>query len=147
MTRSIKHNDKPQVALAALRKNDLLHWSLAGGPPETERHWNKYYKAGHGTAPQKAKKNGGGKSNWGEPFEEVLDGEFNFAKIRRRSNSSSNHDLSHFKTKFDVNETEPVFEEDINASPIDDDDLEAMHKTDSAGSDSSHDDAKSTKSI
>ena len=81
----------------------------------------------------------------GDHHDEALDTEFNFAKVRRRSNSSSNHDLSYFKTKFDVNETEPVFEED--ASPVDDDDLEAMHKTDSAGSDSSHDDAKSTKSI
>lgn len=44
--------------------------------------------------------------------DEALDNEFNFAKPRRRSNSSSiSSQMRDFKTKFDINETDPVFEE------------------------------------
>ena len=40
---------------------------------------------------------------------------FNFTKSRRRSNSTSHStDPSHFKTKFEVNEPEPVFEEELH---------------------------------
>lgn len=44
--------------------------------------------------------------------DEALDDQFNFVKPRRRSNSSSvSSQMRDFKTKFDMNETDPVFEE------------------------------------
>lgn len=43
--------------------------------------------------PKKVKKNGSGKFNWGNPFDDIDDidatAEFNFVHSRRRSNSSS----------------------------------------------------------
>lgn len=47
----------------------------------------------------------------------MLDDDFNFTNRRRRSNSSgySNH-LQDFKTKFEVNEPEPVFEDHMAES-------------------------------
>jgi len=85
----------------------------------------------------------------GEPGEEAVDGGFNFTNARRRSNSSGvpHNDINNFKTKFDVNEPEPVFEEDVHgAPPEDDDDSEDIHKTDSSVSEnSSVDETKSAK--
>ena len=71
-----------------------------------------------------------------------MDGDFNFAKSRRRSNSSSGaQGIGNFKTKFDVNEPEPVFEEDVHGPQPEDEDAE-MVKTDSSVSEGS----ESTKS-
>ena len=79
----------------------------------------------------------------------MVDGGYNFTNARRRSNSSTlaHNDINHFKTKFDVNEPEPVFEEGVHGPPIDEeDDLEDMHKTDSTASEnSSVDETKSAK--
>lgn len=48
-----------------------------------------------------------------------MDEGFSFTNARRRSNSSSfSHHISDFKTKFEVNEAEPVFEESLHG-PID----------------------------
>lgn len=49
----------------------------------------------------------------GNPGDEVLDDDhFNFSNARRRSNSSGfANNLQDFKTKFEFNEVEPVFEE------------------------------------
>ncbi|SPN97289.1 uncharacterized protein DNG_00803 [Cephalotrichum gorgonifer] len=86
----------------------------------------KYFgKAGFADQdPFKTKKNGGGKGNWGNIGDEVMDEDFNFAKTRRRSNSSTatNH-IREFKTKWEVNETEPVFEESLHGPEEDVDDL------------------------
>jgi hypothetical protein len=65
--------------------------------------------------------------------EEVVDEDFSFTNARRRSNSSSiSHHISDFKTKFEVNDPEPVFEESVHG-PVDEngDDLS---KTDSSES-------------
>jgi len=83
----------------------------------------------------------------------MVDGDFNFTNARRRSNSSNvglvHKDINNFKTKFDVNEAEPVFEEDVHGAPAEDDDEDAdddIHKTDSSLSEnSSVDEAKSAK--
>ena len=85
----------------------------------------------------------------GEPGEEVVDENFNFANARRRSNSSGvNTDQQKFKTKFDINEQEPVFEEDVHG-PADDDEAASednMQKTDSSVSEnSSVDEPKANK--
>ena len=71
----------------------------------------------------------------GEPGEEVVDGNFNFTNARRRSNSSTlTTDIKNFKTKFDVNEQEPVFEEHLHG-PAEEED-EELHKTGSTSGDS-----------
>lgn len=54
--------------------------------------------------------------------EEIDEEDFNFTKPRRRSNSSSvDSRMRDFKTKWEVNETEPVFEEDVHGSERDED--------------------------
>lgn len=58
-------------------------------------------------------------ANRGGPYEEAYDEGFTFTNARRRSNSSSHtRTLEDFKSKFEVNEQEPVFEEDIHG-PVD----------------------------
>lgn len=56
--------------------------------------------------------------------DEMFDENFNFNKTRRRSNSSSvsNH-VREFKTKWEVNETDPVFEEDVHGPEQDTEDV------------------------
>lgn len=78
---------------------------------------------------------------------------FNFTKPRRRSNSSGGlHGVNDFKTKFEVNEPEPVFEESIHGTPVADEaeaEVEGdLAKTDSSSSGTaSFDEDKSTKSL
>lgn len=109
MTRSHKFGDKD-------------HAGLADGTVAPQEHVPKFF-AKNGFAdqdPKKTKKNGGGRGNWGNAGEEVIDEpSFNFANARRRSNSStlSSHS-EHFKTKFEVNEPEPVFEESLHGPEI-----------------------------
>lgn len=50
----------------------------------------------------------------GNPGDEVIDDKFNMSNPRRRSNSSGYNNLTDFKTKFDMNEVEPVFEESLH---------------------------------
>lgn len=53
----------------------------------------------------------------GNPGDEVLDDQFNFSNARRRSNSSGYaNNLQDFKTKFEFNEPEPVFEESVHGA-------------------------------
>ena len=110
MTRSHKYNDRPRG-------------DLSEGYSPDDNLPKFFSKNGYADSdPKKTKKNGNGKGNWGTAGEEVLDdpAAFNFANARRRSNSSSmTSDVRHFKTKFDVNEPEPVFEEDLHG-PLDD---------------------------
>jgi hypothetical protein len=54
-------------------------------------------------------------ANRGVEGDEILDTNFNLANARRRSNSSSYGPSARVaKTKFEENEPEPVFEEDIH---------------------------------
>ena len=72
----------------------------------------------------------------GNAGDEAVDGDFNFTNARRRSNSSSlSSNLDNFKTKFEINEPEPVFEE--NMGPEEDE------KTESSSSGTSVDENKS----
>lgn len=65
----------------------------------------------------------------------VTDQGFTVTNARRRSNSSlSSHHLSDFKTKFEVNEPEPVFEESIHGAGIVNENGEELSKTDSSES-------------
>ncbi|KAI0842677.1 hypothetical protein F5Y06DRAFT_292614 [Hypoxylon sp. FL0890] len=86
-----------------------------------------------GTDPKKSKKNGGGKANWGPAGQEVIDEDFNFVNARRPSNSSLSNSIENFKTKFEVNEPEPVFEEHLHG-PEDENALAKSETSSSTGS-------------
>ncbi|KAG8168874.1 hypothetical protein KVR01_001623 [Diaporthe batatas] len=121
--------------------NDKDHAGLANGTAAPEEHLPRYFaKHGHvGEDPKKVKKSGGGKGNWGNPGDEVLDDQFNFSNARRRSNSSGYaNNLQDFKTKFEFNEPEPVFEESVHGA----EDPE-LTKTDTASTASTEHSAKS----
>lgn len=115
--------------------NSVNHQAIAEGIPRPQSIPKFFGKAGFAdTNPKKTKKNGGGKGNWGTAGDEVIDDdEFNFTNARRRSNSSSfsNH-IRDMRTKFDMNETEPVFEESIHGP--EEEDMEDMDKSDSGSS-------------
>ena len=84
---------------------------MADGTAAPEEHLPRYF-AKHGYAgedPKKIKKSGGGKGNWGPPGSEVDERTFNMTNARRRSNSSTH--TKDFKTKFEVVEPQPVFED------------------------------------
>ncbi|KAI5923172.1 hypothetical protein F4810DRAFT_710925 [Camillea tinctor] len=121
LTRSHKYNEKD-------------HAGIAEGTVLPHENVPKFFaKHGfEGVDPKKTKKNGGGRANWGNAGEEVVDENFNFTNARRRSNSSgySNH-LKDFKTKFEFNEPEPVFEESIHGPEIEEDDYLAKADTNS----------------
>ncbi|KAI1428577.1 hypothetical protein F5Y12DRAFT_710875 [Xylaria sp. FL1777] len=135
LTRSHKFNDKDHAGLA--EGTVLPHDNLP-----------KFFaKNGfEGVDPKKTKKNGAGKGNWGNMGEEIVDEQFNFLNARRRSNSSgySNH-LNDFKTKFEFNEPEPVFEESLHGPPAEDDNI--LTKTETSSSESSSIDDKDRKSM
>ncbi|KAK1771157.1 hypothetical protein QBC33DRAFT_511944 [Phialemonium atrogriseum] len=118
MTRSHKFNDKD-------------HSGLADGTAAPQEHLPRFFaKSGYvDVDPKKTKKNGAGRGNWGNVGEEAHDEDFNFTNARRRSNSLSfPNSLNDFKTKFDVNEPEPVFEESIHGPD------EELAKTDTSSS-------------
>ncbi|OCK80895.1 hypothetical protein K432DRAFT_249060, partial [Lepidopterella palustris CBS 459.81] len=114
VTRSHKHNDRD-------------HAGLADGTADENEHLPRYFaKTGHSdTDPNKTKKNGGGKGNWGREGDEIEDYTCNLTNPRRRSNSSAHTDLKDFKTKFETVEPEPVFEEELHgAQPVIGEDLD-----------------------
>jgi len=107
MTRSYKANDIPH------------------NHPEAESHFlehniPKFFgKSGHvDTPPNKTKKSGGGKGNWGRDGDELEDiqGGFTVFKARRRSNSMSHVENVSVKSKFDSNDIEPVFDEKVHGA-------------------------------
>ena len=56
--------------------------------------------------------------------DDVADEDFRFNNARRRSNSSNfAHGVTDFKTKFEVNEQEPVFEESVHGPEEETDEL------------------------
>ncbi|KAK4237427.1 ATPase-stabilizing factor 15 kDa protein [Achaetomium macrosporum] len=120
--------------------NDKDHSGLADG---TGEHIPKFF-AKHGfpdADPKKTKKNGAGKANWGNAGDEAIDQDFNFANPRRRSNSSSlSSNLDNLKTKFEVNEPEPVFEESMGPE-------EEEEKMESSSSGTSIDEGKAHKDM
>ncbi|KAJ2898151.1 hypothetical protein MKZ38_004151 [Zalerion maritima] len=121
--------------------NDKDHAAIAEGTAVPQEHLPHYFaKSGHaGVDPKKTKKNGGGKGNWGHTGDEVLDSGFNLTNARRRSNSSGYaNGLNDFKTKFDINEQDPVFEEEV---PENDDEHLSKTDTTSSSSSSSHEKA------
>lgn len=116
MTRSHKYNDKEHTADGVVMHHENIP---------------KFFgKNGFADAdPKKIKKNGGGKANWGNAGEELMDEpDFNFTNARRRSNSSGLLSQEQMRTKFEFNEPEPVFEEDLHGPE------EVLHKTETSSS-------------
>ncbi|KAI1336572.1 hypothetical protein F5Y15DRAFT_394276 [Xylariaceae sp. FL0016] len=132
MTRSHKYNEKD-------------HAGIAEGVVLPQTNVPKFFaKNGfEGVDPKKTKKNGGGRGNWGNAGEEVVDEGFNLANARRRTNSSGFVDLMDFKTKFEVNEPEPVFEESLHGPEADNE----LSKTDTSSTSGSSVDDKEHKSM
>ncbi|KAK8045095.1 hypothetical protein PG993_005119 [Apiospora rasikravindrae] len=135
-----------QLVTRSHKYNEKDHAGLAEGTVLPQDNLPKFFaKNGFdGVDPKKTKKNGGGRGNWGGLGTEVVDEEFAFTNARRRSNSSgySNH-LHDFKTKFEVNEPEPVFEESIHGPEHEEDDT--LTKTESSSSAGSSVDEKDHK--
>ncbi|KAI0399332.1 hypothetical protein F4802DRAFT_52496 [Xylaria palmicola] len=142
--------DSSTVLTRSHKYNDKDHAGLADGTVLPHDNLPKFFaKNGfEGTDPKKTKKNGAGKGNWGNIGEEVVDEQFNLANARRRSNSSgySNH-LHDFKTKFEFNEPEPVFEESLHGPAAEEEDDNALTKTETSSSTSSSVDDKHRKSM
>ncbi|KAI1850205.1 hypothetical protein JX265_002103 [Neoarthrinium moseri] len=117
------------------RYNEKDHAGIAEGTAFPTDNLPKFFAQNGfaGVDPKKTKKNGGGRGNWGNPGEEIVDEQFKFTNERRRSNSSgySNH-LHDFKTKFEINEPEPVFEESVHGPEAEDD--ENLTKTETSSS-------------
>lgn len=69
-------------------------------------------------SPNKTKKNGGGRGNWGREGDELLDqiDMVNLSKPRRQSNSSMYAALATIRTKFEDVEDEPVFIESLHGN-------------------------------
>ncbi|ETN46112.1 uncharacterized protein HMPREF1541_00296 [Cyphellophora europaea CBS 101466] len=97
------------------KANDRNHAGLADGSALPEDRLPRYFaKSGFSDAdPSSIKKHGGGRGNWGREGIEAEDLGYNINNIRRRSNSSTQA-LGDFKTKFEVNEADPVFEEELH---------------------------------
>lgn len=139
MTRSHKANDRDHRVIAA--------------DGSTVQNMPKFFsKNGFADVdPKKVKKDGGGKGNWygtllthdahdmltytnnrGTFDDDVEQSSFTFAHNRRRSNSFS-HQAGELKTKYEVNEMDPVFDESLHG-PIMDENGEDLIKTDSSES-------------
>ncbi|KAF2759814.1 hypothetical protein EJ05DRAFT_474871 [Pseudovirgaria hyperparasitica] len=117
------------------KANDRDHAGIADGTADHEDCMPRYFaKSGHADSdPNKTKKNGGGKGNWGREGDELEDFNYNMTHPRRRTNSSSHgHDLSAFKTKFETIEAEPVFEEELHGPTAEDLDALALEKATTA---------------
>ncbi|KAH7011825.1 hypothetical protein EDB80DRAFT_402296 [Ilyonectria destructans] len=118
------------------KANDRDHKGLADGTAPPSEHLPRFFaKHGHAdTDPKKIKKDGSGRGNWGSFGDDVVEDEFRFTNARRRSNSSNfSHHITDFKTKFEVNEQEPVFEESVHGPQEDEEDVD-LSKTDTSES-------------
>ncbi|KXT04202.1 hypothetical protein AC578_123 [Pseudocercospora eumusae] len=118
------------------KATDRDHAGLANGTAAPEEHLPRYFaKEGFsGSNPQSVKKQGGGKGNWGQAgTSELEDYNYNMAKPKRRSNSSSmaaGHNM--FKTKFEDTDPEALVEYDEDIHGPDQHELEKMSTSSSA---------------
>jgi hypothetical protein len=107
MTRSHKANDiphnHPEAAAAFSEHNIPKFFGKTGFADNT---------------PNKTKKNGGGKGNWGrdgDEFQDFPEG-YNTFKARRRSNSMGHIEDQFVKSKFETIDDEPSFDEKIHGA-------------------------------
>ncbi|EPS44025.1 hypothetical protein H072_1984 [Dactylellina haptotyla CBS 200.50] len=96
------------------KANDLPHNNPEVAALMTENQYPKFF-AKNGfvdVAPQKVKKEGGGRGNWGHPGDELEDlEEFNMTRPRRYSNTSPTHSFQ-LKSKFEAPEEDPLYDEE-----------------------------------
>ncbi|KAL6921705.1 hypothetical protein FSHL1_005673 [Fusarium sambucinum] len=128
------HPFHPAKMTRSHKANDRDHKGIAEGtvlPTETAPRF--FGKNGFADVdPKKVKKDGSGRGNWGTVNDDIAGEQFTFTNTRRRSNSSSFSHVTDFKTKFEVNEPEPVFEESLHGP--EEEDHEDLTKTDSSES-------------
>ncbi|KAG8353484.1 hypothetical protein FVEN_g8454 [Fusarium venenatum] len=128
------HPFHPAKMTRSHKANDRDHKGIAEGtmlPTETVPRF--FGKNGFADVdPKKVKKDGSGRGNWGTVNDDIAGEQFTFTNTRRRSNSSSFSHVTDFKTKFEVNEPEPVFEESLHGP--EEEDHEDLTKTDSSES-------------
>ncbi|RBR09457.1 uncharacterized protein FIESC28_09907 [Fusarium coffeatum] len=129
-----EYTDKLLTVTRSHKANDRDHKGIAEGtisPMETVPRF--FGKNGFADVdPKKVKKDGSGRGNWGTVNDDIAGEQFTFTNTRRRSNSSSFSHITDFKTKFEVNEPEPVFEESLHGP--EEEDHEDLTKTDSSES-------------
>ncbi|KAH0370998.1 hypothetical protein KCU65_g2198, partial [Aureobasidium melanogenum] len=111
--------------------NDRDHVGLANGTALPEEHLPRYFaKSGFNANndPNRVKKSGNGKGNWGRHGEELedMDDFYRPSKPRRRSNASAQL-LDAMTSKFEVVEAEPMFKESIHGPSAND--YAALEKT------------------
>ncbi|KAI4720055.1 hypothetical protein E4T48_03709 [Aureobasidium sp. EXF-10727] len=104
--------------------NDRDHVGLANGTALPEEHLPRYFaKAGFNANndPNRVKKSGNGKGNWGRHGEELedMDDFYRPSKPRRRSNASAQL-LDAMTSKFEVVEAEPMFKENVHGPSAND---------------------------
>jgi len=89
------------------KANDPIHGAEPQGAQDAvPRNFGKY-----STHSERAKKNGGGKANWGRDGDELIDNEeFKAYNTRRRSNSKGHIEDMFVVSKFEENEEEPFDE-------------------------------------
>jgi hypothetical protein len=119
------------------KANDRDHKGLAEGTAAPIEYLPRFFaKSGYADAdPKKIKKDGCGRGNWGTFGDDVADQPFRFNNARRRSNSSTiSHQTGDLKSKWEVNEPEPVFEESIHGPLDEEDHADNLSKTDTSES-------------
>ncbi|ATY59731.1 F1F0-ATP synthase regulatory factor Stf2 [Cordyceps militaris] len=120
------------------KANDRDHKGIAEGTALPVEHLPRYFaKSGYADVdPKKIKKDGAGKGNWGTLHEDIADEDFTFTNTRRRSNSSTiSHHGKEFRTKFEVIDSEPVFEESVHGPLVEEEENgDDLSKTDSSES-------------
>ncbi|KAL1296842.1 hypothetical protein AAFC00_004465 [Neodothiora populina] len=130
------------------KMNDRDHVGLANGTASPEEHLPRYFaKSGReGDDPKSAKKMGFGRGNWGREMDELEDYTYNSTKPSRRSNSFG-HNANAMRTKFEVAEEAPVFEEAIHGASAPDyqSNLEGMEKLEKQSTSSSMDSVEENK--
>ncbi|KAI5196471.1 hypothetical protein E4T39_07782 [Aureobasidium subglaciale] len=111
--------------------NDRDHVGLANGTASPQEHLPRYFaKSGFNANndPNRIKKSGNGKGNWGRHGEELedMDDVYRPSKPRRRSNASAQL-LDAMTSKFEVTEAVPMFKENVHGPSADD--YAALEKT------------------
>lgn len=90
------------------KANAPAHSNVEGAENPLPRNFGKY--SNHTEGPNRAKKGGAGKANWGRDGDEIEDSEeFKIHNARRRSNSKGH--LDHLVSKFEEEEEQPAFDE------------------------------------
>ncbi|KAI5237616.1 hypothetical protein E4T43_07968 [Aureobasidium subglaciale] len=111
--------------------NDRDHVGLANGTASLQEHLPRYFaKSGFNANndPNRVKKSGNGKGNWGRHGEELedMDDVYRPSKPRRRSNASAQL-LDAMTSKFEVTEAVPMFKHNVHGPSADD--YAALEKT------------------